>query len=253
MRQETADRLMNKVRDDYDDIADAFSASRTDLWPEMERFRSFVKPGDRVLDIGCGNGRAYQLFEGQAIEYEGVDVSGRLIAHARERVHDLLATFRVGSITKLPYDDGDFDTAICVAVLHHIPSREYRLAALREAARVLKTGGRLLMTNWDRWKPRYWKEHLKAAAAKLVGKSPYDYKDIFIRWDRGGKQVDRYYHAFTRGELAALCRDAGLIVEENYYVAKGVRVPWWRGDNLITICKKPHAAQRVEGIADRGI
>ncbi|HTM68144.1 MAG TPA: class I SAM-dependent methyltransferase [Candidatus Binatia bacterium] len=253
MKKETADRLLAKVRDDYDDIADAFSATRTDLWPEMERFRSFVKSGDRVLDIGCGNGRAYQLFAGQAIEYEGLDVSARLVTLARERVRDMLATFRVGSVLALPYETEEFDVAICVAVLHHVPSREYRLQALKEAFRVLNQGGILLMTNWDRWKPRYWKEHLAALAAKASGRSPYDLKDIFIRWDRGGKRVDRYYHAFTRRELADLCRQAGFIVEENYYVAKGKRVPWWRGDNLVTVCKKPHAAARIDMANDRGL
>ncbi|HSD11968.1 MAG TPA: methyltransferase domain-containing protein [Patescibacteria group bacterium] len=253
MKKETADNLLAKVRGDYDDIADEFSATRTDLWPEMERFKEFLKSGDRVLDIGCGNGRAYQLFEGMAIEYEGIDVSSRLIALAKERIHDLLATFRVGSMLALPYDEGDFDVAVCVAVLHHVPSREYRLAALREACRVLKPGGWLLLTNWDRWKPAYWKEHLAAVARKLFARSPYDFKDIFIRWNRGPTRVMRYYHAFTRGELADLCRAAGLIVTENYYVRKGKRTSWWKGDNLITVCKKPHAPGRVDVGAGRGV
>ena len=252
MKKETADALLAKVHDDYQDIADEFSATRTDLWPEMERFQAFVKSGDRVLDIGCGNGRAYQLFAGQAIAYEGVDVSERLVALARERVRDVLAGFRVGSMLALPFEDQEFDVAVCVAVLHHIPSAEYRLKALQEAYRVLNQGGRLLMTNWDRWKPRFWKEHLSALAAKWFRGAPYDHKDIFIRWNRGPTKVDRYYHAFTRRELADLCRKAGFIVEENYYTAKGKKVPWWKGDNLVTICKKPHAAQRVD-LKDRGI
>lgn len=252
MRREIADELLEKVRGDYDEIADAFSASRTDLWPEMERFRDFVKAGDRILDIGCGNGRAYQLFKGLAIEYEGLDASAKLIAHANEKIHEMLATFRVGPMTAMPYEQGEFDVVMAVAVLHHVPSREYRLAALREAHRVLKPGGWLLMTNWDRWKPRYAKEHLAAATKKLLGLSPYDFKDIFIKWDRGGKRLYRYYHAFTRGELAGLCRAAGFTVTENYYVTKGKRTSWWKGDNLVTICKKPHSADRID-LSERGV
>lgn len=239
MRKETADELMRKVADDYDAIAGEFSASRTALWPEMRRFLDFVKSGDRVLDLGCGNGRAYRLFEGVAIEYEGLDASEKLIALARREVNDLLATFRVGSMIALPYDAADFDAVMAVASLHHVPSREYRLAALREAHRALKPGGHLLMTNWDRWKPRYAKEHLTAVFRKLIGRSPHDFGDVLIRWDRGPSKVMRYYHAFTARGLARLCRTAGFEVVDSYHVAKGVRVPWWKGDNIVTICRKP--------------
>lgn len=239
MRKETADELMKKVAGDYDAIAGEFSASRTALWPEMRRFLDFVKSGDRVLDLGCGNGRAYRLFEGVAIEYEGLDASEKLVALARREVNDMLATFRVGSMTALPYDAGDFDAVMAVASLHHVPSREYRLAALREAHRVLKSGGHLLMTNWDRWKPRYAKEHLTAVFQKLTGRSPYDFGDVLIKWDRGPSKVMRYYHAFTARGLARLCRAAGFEVVDSYHVAKGERVPWWKGDNIVTICRKP--------------
>ncbi|MEY4744792.1 MAG: hypothetical protein RL272_737 [Candidatus Parcubacteria bacterium] len=255
MRKEVADRLLEKVRGDYDEIADAFSATRTDLWPEMLRFREFVKAGDRVLDIGCGNGRAYQLFEGMAIEYEGVDVSARLVAHAKEKVHDVLATFRVGSMMALPYDDGEFEVAMAIAVLHHIPSKEYRLAALREACRVLKPGGWFLMTNWDRWDlSRYWKNHAETLLRKLLGSSELDFKDLLIPWKEGGKaRVMRYYHAFTMGELRRLCEAAGFEVAELYYSRGGKTVSWRNGDNLITVCRKPHAPGRVDVRGGRGV
>jgi ubiquinone/menaquinone biosynthesis C-methylase UbiE len=239
MRREIADKLMIKVADDYDVIADAFSSTRVAAWPEMARVREFVKPGNRVLDIGCGNGRAYQLFSGMAIEYEGIDASDALIAHAKKNVSDLLASFRVGSMTALPFAGASFDAVIAIASLHHVPSREYRRTALREMHRVLKPGGTLFMTNWDRWKPKYAREHLVAALKKIFGLSPYDFGDIFVRWNRHGENVMRYYHAFTRRGLAASCRDAGFTVVENYHVAKGERVPWWKGDNIVTICRKP--------------
>ena len=80
MKRETADKLLAKVADDYDVIADSFSETRVQAWPEMEPIRALTKPGDRVLDLGCGNGRAYQLFKGMAIEYEGLDASAKLIS-----------------------------------------------------------------------------------------------------------------------------------------------------------------------------
>jgi ubiquinone/menaquinone biosynthesis C-methylase UbiE len=245
MRKEIADQLLAKVRDDYDVIADSFSASRVSTWPEMDRIREFFKHGDRVLDLGCGNGRAYQLFKGMAIEYEGLDASANLIAHARTNVNDLLATFTVGNMTALPYDSGTFDLVLMIASFHHLPSKEYRLAAMREVRRVLKPGGTLFMTNWDRWKPEYAGEHLTAVFQKIFGRSPYDFGDVFVAWNRGSEKIMRYYHAFTRRGLARLCQKSGLTVVENYHVAKGVRVPWWKGDNIVTVCQKPKAKETV--------
>lgn len=221
---------MAKVADDYDVIADSFSESRVAVWPEMERIHEFVKAGDRVLDLGCGNGRAYQLFAGKAIEYEGLDVSANLIGHAKNLVTDMLANFRVGSMTQLPYEDGSFDAVLMIASLHHIPSDDYRLQAMREANRVLKPGGVLLMTNWDRWRWKFWREHLRALWDRVTGRLPYDVGDVLIRWQRGGKDVMRYYHAFTLRSVAALCKKAGFAVLDNRTLKTG---------NIVTLCKKP--------------
>lgn len=236
MKEEAAKALLEKVRDDYDGIADAFSASRVQPWPETERFRTFARPGDRVLDIGCGNGRAYQLFNGLAIDYEGVDVSAKLIRHAKAKTNDMLANFSVGSMTALPYDAGEFDLAMAMAVLHHVPSRALRLQALREAGRVLRPGGWLLMTNWDLWRPARLPLIAVAAFKRLVGLSPYDWNDVFVPWRAEGKDVRRYYHAFTNKELRRLCEDAGFDVVEH-------RV---EGGNFVTVCRKPVPAAPAE-------
>ena len=174
-----------------------------------------------------------------AIEYEGIDVSMKLIEHANKKRRDLLTNFRVGSILALPYTDQDFDVVLAIAMLHHVPSRQLRLNALHEVYRVLKSGGHFLMTNWDRWKPEYWKEVIVATLKKIIGISPYDFKDIFIAWKRGDRKVQRYYHAFTMGELRELCVTVGFEVVEQYYTDKeGKAVKWWNGKNLVTICRK---------------
>lgn len=239
MKEETAKALLEKVRTDYDAIADDFSSTRTAPWPETERFRTFARPGDRVLDIGCGNGRAYQLFEGLAIDYEGVDVSEKLIRLAKAKVNDLLATFRVGSMTALPQEAAEFDVVMAMAVLHHVPSGALRLQALREANRVLKPGGWLLMTNWDLW--RWNRAHLiiSAALKRALLLSPYDWNDVFVPWRAGGKDVSRYYHAFTKGELRHLCSAAGFDVVEQ-------RI---EGGNIVTFCRKPAPSVPAEGEA----
>lgn len=91
-----------------------------------------------VIDLGCGDGQyAQATFAGQIDA--GIDPHGPSIREARQRGVYRLPVW--GSATKLPFPDGSFQTAISNSSLEHIPDIE---SALREAARVLRPGGRLI-------------------------------------------------------------------------------------------------------------
>ena len=241
MTSEFADTLLTKVREDYDTIASSFSETRTAIWTEMRRFTDYVEHGAHVLDIGCGNGRAYQVFDGLAIAYEGIDVSVGLIGEAKKHVNDLMAEFRVGSIMALPYDDDEFELAIAVASIHHLPSDRYRRMAIREAWRTIKPGGHLIMLNWNRWLLEY-KGEIADMLWRWITRSGYDFGDMLIPWKRGPEKLDRYYHAFRPHELRKLCEEVGFEVLENEMVQGG--------KNLMTICKKPEVeeVEIIEGM-----
>ena len=102
-----------------------------------------LEPGQRVLDFGCGPG-SISVGLASAVdpgEFHGVDMEESQIelarAAARAGGHDN-ATFHVGDVTALPFEDGYFDAAHCHAVLMHVPDTEGTLA---EVKRVLKPGG----------------------------------------------------------------------------------------------------------------
>ena len=108
------------------------------------------KPGERVLEVGCGLGAdAREL--AAAVRPGGsvvaVDVSEAMLAAARERHDDALdVTYERADVTDLPYDDGSFDVIRVERVLQHVPRVE---RACEEMARVLKPGGRLLALDTD--------------------------------------------------------------------------------------------------------
>jgi ubiquinone/menaquinone biosynthesis C-methylase UbiE/DNA-binding transcriptional ArsR family regulator len=104
---------------------------------------ALLDPDLVVGDLGCGTGQtsaALAPFVARAI---AVDRSGEMLQAARRRLRDIAnVEVRRGELEALPIDDGELDAAVMLLVLHHVPDPS---AALGEAARVLKRGGRLIV------------------------------------------------------------------------------------------------------------
>lgn len=225
MRKEYANEILAVSKAGYETIAEDFSRTRGKFWKELLFVRDFIPKGARLLDIGCGNGRflgalgdqqssALCKNEGRSfvgIDYTGIDFSEGLIGVARARYGARAKTsFVVGDALTLPFPDHSFDIAVSFAVLHHIPSRAYRVQFLREATRVVKPGGLIIVTAWNVWhsKPR---AIISTIGKKFLGMTRLDFGDAFIGF---GKQKNaRFVHALTRHEIRSLAREAKLTIE----------------------------------------
>jgi len=100
-----------------------------------------VKPGDRILDAGCGMGDL--LLHLKNYEAIGVDLSKDYIEIAKERGLNVT----VGRIEKMPYPRGWFDMVVCTDVLEHVLDLN---KAVRELLRVLRPGGTLIVRTPNR-------------------------------------------------------------------------------------------------------
>jgi arsenite methyltransferase len=107
-----------------------------------------ARPGERVLDVGCGPGfYVAELLEqvGPAGSVTGVDASPQTLALARRRAEGAAnVELHLGDATDLPVGDGAFDAALSVQVLEYVADLD---AALGELHRALRPGGRLVI--WD--------------------------------------------------------------------------------------------------------
>ena len=101
--------------------------------------------GLAVLDLGCGPGLyAEELLARGACRIAGVDASAEMVRLARERVRGPAVFHRQDLQAPLSWaGDGEFDVAVMPLVIHHLDDR---VAALREIARVLRQGGRLVVS-----------------------------------------------------------------------------------------------------------
>jgi SAM-dependent methyltransferase len=91
----------------------------------------------RALDVGCGPG-SFDRHVSSAFELHGVDVSPAMVERARAENPDV--EYAVSEERRLPHDDGAFDLAFAVCVLHHVATAD-RLPLLREMRRVVRPGG----------------------------------------------------------------------------------------------------------------
>ena len=156
------------IQSHYDGPAGALTAVTGYLTGHESLAGRLIRPGafdvrgcKRILDAGCGNGRYSRFLLRQADAdalLTGFDLSQQMLARARKR----LASARIGlvaaDLTRLPYADASFDAVVSGWVLEHLPDPR---PGLRELARVLKPGGKLLLLTTEntftgRWCSRLW-------------------------------------------------------------------------------------------------
>ncbi len=169
-----------------------------------------IQPGDAVLDVGCGTGTlALEVARrvGHTGRVAGVDPGAEQIARARRSAarRHVPIEFQIGVIEQLPFPDQTFDVVLSTLMMHHLP-KSLKRQGLAEIARVLKPGGRLVITDFTR------KQERQGRAA---------------RFHAGGSSMQ---------ELAALITDAGFEDMETVEMQPS-RFSAFPGAGIVFACK----------------
>ncbi|AFY91022.1 class I SAM-dependent methyltransferase [Chroococcidiopsis thermalis] len=140
------------VREQYDQMAAKYdrrwSSYITNTLSFLQDWTQ-ISPQDKVLDIACGTGEFERLVLTQQPMQEiiGVDISEKMLAIAREKLHAAYpnVSFHSASATALPFPDNSFDVVVSASSFHYF---EDPVAALVEMKRVLKPNGRVIILDW---------------------------------------------------------------------------------------------------------
>ncbi|MFH0873232.1 MAG: methyltransferase domain-containing protein [Candidatus Komeilibacteria bacterium] len=190
--------IYSSLTSSYENIADVFDASRQNAWREAELIM-LITEGDRVLDLGCGNGRLLKAVPPVNFDYLGIDSNAYLLDQARKDFPQ--RQFERANMLDYDFGSEQWDKIYCLAAFHHLATKEDRLLFLNKVYHALKPGGQLLMTNWYLWQRRYWPSFFHWSQHKIA------WNDCFVTWAHASP---RYYHAFTGGELKRLLKQAGF-------------------------------------------
>jgi len=151
--------------------------------PAEQTIKFLKKQTGKVLDLGSGSGR--NLTKIKAGKMYLIDFSDKMInlAKKKAKTKKIQAEFHVSDMTKLPFEDNFFNSAICICALHCIESKKDRKKVVQELFRVLKPKSQAKISVWDFNSKRF---NQKKGKEKSIG------------WKDKGK---RYYYLYDEKEV----------------------------------------------------
>lgn len=191
------------MKSQYDAFAQDFSQHRQGAWPEFEFLLPHLKKSDKILDLGCGNGRLRKFIPEDKIsggQYYGLDISTELLSIARKSF--LQDHFFKGDFSKpLIFGADNFDVVTAIASFHHLLSPASQKLFLRECFRVLRPGGMIFLTTWKLPSRFFWPNILRGR---------------FYNWNIpfGNEKFPRTYRLTNERILRSLLKKAGFVVQE---------------------------------------
>lgn len=220
----------------YDESGVYFSKTRSKKygsessnWPVTQKYLSELKSGQAVLDVGCGNGRLVSGLP-KGVKYYGFDFSKTLLAEAKDKYQKF--QFDYGDVTDEKVWDklGKYEAIFCVAVIHHLPTRDQQLMVLTEMKKHAKNGALLFLSVWNLWQERFIQHHLDSQELKQHDKK-YVNVPFAKRWERFCVAMDLPY-------LVGLLQEAGWETETVFYADNaGNESSVMEGRNLVAIAR----------------
>jgi ubiquinone/menaquinone biosynthesis C-methylase UbiE len=220
-------REILNVKESYDQIATGYNRVRAQPWKECVNFIRSFNAGSLVLDLGCGNGRHTVASVLQRYETVGVDFSKNMLMIAKKKLKSIqppvdIFHFVLADISHLPFRNDSFDSILYIATLHNLPARSLRVKSLCEIRRVLKVGGKCLVSVWKRLQPRFLFAVIKTYLKKIA-RMEEDF-EVYLPWKMDDLLVYRYYYLYSAKQLREDIKEAEMSIVNFSKVKIGTRI-----------------------------
>ncbi len=137
-------------REFFDQVASQWDQMRTRFYSERVREKALdlagVRAGETAADIGAGSGFITEALLRRGLRVVAVDQSEEMLAEMQRKFPQATVDYRQGDAEQLPLSDAEVNHAFANMYLHHVESPA---EAIREMARVVKPGGKLVITDAD--------------------------------------------------------------------------------------------------------
>jgi ubiquinone/menaquinone biosynthesis C-methylase UbiE len=195
----------------WNTIAESFDITRKKPWQPVLSFVSSAAPVECLVDIGCGNGRHLIPSSAHIKHVIGIDLSIKLLRITRDHIPSTSGNISLlhASALSLPLGPQSVDIVLYIASLHNIYGRKNRIQSLKEVNRILKPGGKALITVWSQHQPKFKEQLRQATQSKSMEKG-----DILLYWRQHKLNIPRYYHLYDEEEFIHDIQQSSLTLTE---------------------------------------
>ncbi len=184
-----------------------------------------------VLEVGCGFGRLFSYYEGLDVKVYAIDISARMVEEAWNSANPNIIHVEKAKAEKIPYSTNAFDYVICMGTFDCLEQEK----ALSEMMRVLKIGGKLLITGKN---INYFKDdHLAREAERKAKENGHpnlftDLFELYIQLKEGDHKILSRYFFLRRGDFS---KRKFTVFQPEYFYEYFIVIE--KGSNLINFKK----------------
>lgn len=218
----------------YDDIADDYDSKRRKPWNPLIDFLYLINKNGytfkgNCIDLGCANGRHFEIFKNSNNNIIGIDNSLELLKLALERIKSSNDYSKIemnkiqlifGDLNFIPIRNHSIQNVFSVATIHHVKGKQERATAIKHLIDLLRENGFLLITVWRRWHKRVKKHFIQDWFKRINPKYKHqqekvglkEFGDKFVPWTftRKNETFHRFYHFFSKKEIKKLLQDFNI-------------------------------------------